>query len=173
MQKYLQRNGYGVVVASDGWDAIRQIVVNKPDIVIMDVEMPKLSGLNALDILRVSRLTDQLPIIVTSAHGDKDTILKAVQLGADDFIVKPYSFNELASRMAVHLFTLDFEALQKILVAIHASPNPSHEAIWNGLDASRYQDWGAFACTYNERELCILLQRGLTLEKAATLNAAQ
>ncbi len=172
-QKFLQRNGYEVVTASDGWDAIREIVVNKPDIVVMDIEMPKLSGLNALDILRVSRLTDQLPIIVTSAHGDKDTILRAVQLGADDFIVKPYSFSELNARITVHLFELDFASLKTILSGLNQPTQPQQAGLWSGLDASRYQDWGAFAAKLGERELCLLLQRGLTVEQATSLTEEQ
>lgn len=170
--KFLQGAGYDVVVVGDGWDAIREIVVNKPDIVVMDIEMPKLSGLNALDILRVSRLTDQIPIIVTSGHGDKDTILRAVQLGADDFIVKPYSYNELVSRIAVHLFQLDFQTLQTVLAGLKEIGDQNKPA-WTGLDASHYQDWGAFTATHGERELTILLQQGVTIAQAAALNQEQ
>jgi DNA-binding response OmpR family regulator len=172
-EKYLQRNGFEVSVASDGWDAIRQIVVDKPDLVIMDIEMPKLSGLNALDILRVSRLTDQLPIIVTSAHGDKDTILRAVQLGADDFMVKPYSFTELSMRVGTHLFHLDFASLQKVLASLNRPAEVKPTAFWSGLEASRYVDWGAFTCTFEERDLCVLLQQGLTIDQALKLNETQ
>ncbi len=171
-QKYLERNGFDVVVAGDGWEAIREIVVNRPDIVIMDIEMPKLSGLNALDILRVSRLTEQLPIIVTSAHGDKDTIMRTVQLGADDFIVKPYAFSELSARIAVHLFQLDFKTLSQILKNLN-KPAETGGAFWSGLDAARYQDWGAYSAVAGERELCVLLQRGTTLEQAAGLTEEQ
>ncbi len=169
-EKFLTRNGYEVEVASDGWDAIRQIVVGKPDLVIMDIEMPKLSGLNALDILRVSRLTEQLPIIVTSAHGDKDTILRAVQLGADDFMVKPYSFAELSSRVNAHLFFLDFKALKHVLSSLNKPLETKPTAFWSGLDPHRYLDWGAFPCVYQERDLCVLLQQGVTLPEASSLS---
>jgi two-component system, OmpR family, response regulator MtrA len=171
-QKFLQGAGYNVVVVGDGWDAIREIVVNKPDIVVMDIEMPKLSGLNALDILRVSRLTDQIPVIVTSGHGDKDTILRAVQLGADDFIVKPYSYNELVSRIAVHLFQLDFKTLQAVLDSLKDIGNQNKPS-WTGLDASQYQNWGAFTAVHAERELTILLQQGVTLDQAVHFNQEQ
>ncbi|MBY0369088.1 response regulator, partial [bacterium] len=137
--------------------------------VVMDIEMPKLSGLNALDILRVSRLTEQLPIIMTSAHGDKDTILRAVQRGADDFIVKPYSFAELTSRLAVHLFQLDFPALQEILREIPLQPAsgiPSAE-----LDV-RFPGSGIHTVHWQERELCVLLPHGVSPEQAAGFNAA-
>jgi CheY-like chemotaxis protein len=169
-QNYLEQSGFRVSTASDGWDAIREIMVSKPDVVVMDVEMPKLSGLNALDILRVGRLTDHLPIIVTSAHGDKDTILRAVQLGADDFIVKPYSFSELSARLSVHLFHLNFTHLQTILTSL-VTPNPGHpQALWSGIDISRYQNWSAFTAQFGEKELCLLLQNGLNLESACRLN---
>jgi DNA-binding response OmpR family regulator len=171
-QKFLQGAGYEVVVVGDGWDAIREIVVNKPDVVVMDIEMPKLSGLNALDILRVSRLTDQIPIIVTSGHGDKDTILRAVQLGADDFIVKPYSYNELVSRIAVHLFQMDFKKLTEVLAGLHQIGSQNKPS-WTGLDASQYQDWGAFSATHGDRELTILLQRGVTIDQAAVMKEAE
>lgn len=171
--RFLQRAGYHVTCASNGWDAIREIVVNKPDIVVMDIEMPKLSGLNALDILRVSRLTEQVPIIVTSAHGDKDTILRAVQLGADDFIVKPYSFIDLVSRLNVHLFQLDFAGLSQVLAHLNSPTHQALSGILTGLDASRYQDWGAFATTFSDRELCVLLQQGLTLDQAPLLTEEQ
>lgn len=169
LQNFLESKGYKVGTSGDGWDAVREIVVNRPDLVLMDINMPKLNGLGALDILKMTQVSENLPIIITSSDGDKDTILKAAQLGADDFIVKPFSFVELANRIAAQLFRLDFPTLQKVLTLIVDQKVNSGVPGWPSLDPNKYRDWTAYPISFETRELWILLRKGVTPEQARAL----
>ena len=101
IQTYLEGKGYRVITSVDGWDCLREIIVKKPDLILMDVNMPKLDGLNTLDMIKMTRIDNHIPIILVSGEGDRETITKAAKLGADDFLVKPFSFEELGARPAV------------------------------------------------------------------------
>jgi DNA-binding response OmpR family regulator len=170
LQSYLEARGYRVSTSADGWDAVREIVVRRPDLVLMDINMPKLNGLGALDILRMTQVADNLPIIITSSDGDKETILKAAQLGADDFIVKPFSFAELASRIASQLYRLDFATLHKVLQQIEREKTTSAIPGWPSLDPNKYRDWTAYPVAHEGRELWILLRKGMDTTQAASLD---
>jgi CheY-like chemotaxis protein len=171
LQNFLEAKGYRVNTSGDGWDAVREIVVNRPDLVVMDINMPKLNGLGALDIMRMTQVADNLPIIITSSDGDKDTILKAAQLGADDFIVKPFSFAELANRIATQLFRLDFPTLQQLLGRIVQEKITSGIPGWPSLDPNKYRDWTAYPISFEGREFWMLLKKGVTIEQAAQMPA--
>jgi len=169
LQNFLESKGYRVNTSGDGWDAVREIVVNRPDLVLMDINMPKLNGLGALDILRMTQVADNLPIIITSSDGDKDTILKAAQLGADDFIVKPFSFAELANRIASQLYRLDFPTLHTVLSRIDHEKITSGIPGWPSLDPNKYRDWTAYPLSFEGREFWILLRKGVTPTQAAQM----
>jgi CheY-like chemotaxis protein len=165
IQTFLEGKGYKVITSTDGWDCLREIVVKKPDLILMDINMPKLDGLNTLDMIKVTRLTHQVPIILVSGEADRDTIMKAAKLGADDFLVKPFSFEELAARVAAQLFTLDYARLKNILQKLHApAPGDAHSL---GIDHIKYKDWDSYPALVEDMELCVLLPKGLGLEKAA------
>lgn len=91
-----QREGYTVLVAYDGEAAWHSITADAPDLVILDMMMPKRDGMQVLKLLRDSRLT--VPVIVLTALGDEDNIVSALQLGADDYVVKPFRPRELRAR---------------------------------------------------------------------------
>ncbi|MCC7232011.1 MAG: response regulator transcription factor [Bacteroidia bacterium] len=94
----LQKEGYEVHLANDGKEAIRQITSIKPDIIITDIMMPYLTGLEIIHQVRKD-LHLNVPIIIVSSIGLEKTVLEAFQLGADDFITKPFSPNELSVRV--------------------------------------------------------------------------
>lgn len=168
LKQFLEGKGYRISQSGDGWDAVREIVVQLPDLVVMDIHMPKMTGLGALDVLGATRLNDQIPILITSAAGDKDTILKAVQLGADDFIVKPFSFEHLASRIAFHLFRLSTEHLRRLLLKLPKHPNAPVDLSFPGPEEEKkYRDWMTFVTTFDGRDLCVLLKKGFTLPEGA------
>lgn len=169
---FLETKGYRVITSQDGWDAIRQIIVEKPDAVVMDLEMPKLDGLHTLETLRATGITDHTPILVASAHADADTILKTVKLGAEDFIVKPFSFEDLSKRLEQLLFRLDHATLKKVLVQLQSPDAQSTAAVWTGLDLRQYKNWHAFPAIYEGHELCVLLAQNVKLAQAAALSEA-
>jgi DNA-binding response OmpR family regulator len=95
----LQREGLGeVIVAADGREALAQIKLNNIKLIITDLQMPFLSGLEIISFVRNNQRF-KTPILVMSAEGLEDNVLKAFELGADDYMVKPFSLPELMVRV--------------------------------------------------------------------------
>lgn len=94
----LRKEGYTVRSASDGQQVLEQIARQAPDLVITDIMMPYASG---LEIIAAVRLLPgkKVPVIILSSMGQEDVVLEAFQLGADDYITKPFSPNELSVRV--------------------------------------------------------------------------
>lgn len=95
----LKHDGYEVITAADGRQAKDMILSESPDLVISDIMMPFVTGLELIKIIRdISE--KYIPIIVLSSMGShENTVLKAFDLGADDFMTKPFSPNELSVRV--------------------------------------------------------------------------
>lgn len=96
----LKREGFKVQVARDGAEALSMFDVVKPDIVLLDVMLPKLSG---TDVCRELRKKSQVPIIMVSAKGAEIDTVVGLEVGADDYIVKPYRLRELVARIRAAL----------------------------------------------------------------------
>ena len=94
----LRKQGFKVILASDGRQALEKIKTDKPDLVIADIMMPHVTGLELIDHIRNDFKSD-LPIIVISALEYDDVVLEASRLGADDFITKPFKPAELVLRV--------------------------------------------------------------------------
>ena len=94
----LLKEGYEVFLANDGKEAIEKIQTIQPDIIITDIMMPYLTGLEIVHKVR-KEMNIITPIIIVSSIGLEKTVLEAFQLGADDFITKPFSPNELSVRV--------------------------------------------------------------------------
>lgn len=94
----LKKDGHEVISTTDGREALEKIAEHKPDLVISDIMMPFVSGLEIVGNLR-SKYKHHIPIIILSGMGQEDVVLEAFQLGADDFITKPFSPNELSVRV--------------------------------------------------------------------------
>lgn len=94
----LKKEGYEVVIASDGRDGSAKIKEQQFDLIITDIMMPFVSGLEVISLVRTEmKLTT--PIIILSAVGLEDVVLEAFKLGADDFITKPFMLGELSIRV--------------------------------------------------------------------------
>ena len=94
----LEKATYEVFVAVDGRAAIESIETNNPDLILTDVMMPYVSGLELISFVR-NKFNSEIPIIVFSVAGQEQTVLKAFDLGATDFMSKPLSPNELLVRV--------------------------------------------------------------------------
>jgi two-component system, OmpR family, KDP operon response regulator KdpE len=92
----LEREGFRVIAASNGPSALERLSDSNPDVLLLDVMMPGMSG---LDVLREVRATHPVPVILLSARGSIANISAGLDLGADDFVVKPFSTAELAARI--------------------------------------------------------------------------
>ena len=89
--------GFEVVIATDGLDGLNKIRKQKFDLIILDVNLPKLDGFAILEKIRASAPTQ--PIILISARTDKDDVTHGLRLGADDYVRKPFSVEELVLRV--------------------------------------------------------------------------
>lgn len=96
LQVGLAREGFEVVVARDGAEALSKFDELDPDIMLLDVMLPKVSG---TDVCREVRKKSQVPIIIVSAKGSEVDAVVGLEVGADDYIVKPYRLRELVARM--------------------------------------------------------------------------
>jgi DNA-binding response OmpR family regulator len=96
VERYLRRDGYTVDVAHDGMSAMAAIDSFCPDLVVLDVMLP---GIDGMEICRQVRARSETPIIMLTARGEEVDKLLGLELGADDYITKPFSPRELAARV--------------------------------------------------------------------------
>jgi DNA-binding response OmpR family regulator len=98
VRTYLQRGGYEVIEATNGQEAIDLLDENEVDLVILDVMMPQVDGWS---VLRQLRSESDLPVIMLTARGDEEDKLFGFELGAEDYMTKPFSPRELMARVRV------------------------------------------------------------------------
>ncbi|MBB5782039.1 response regulator transcription factor [Nonomuraea jabiensis] len=96
LRRYLQREGHSVAVVHDGRAAIDEARVRRPDLVLLDVMMP---GVDGLDVCRVLRAESDVLVLMVTARSTEDDLLLGLDLGADDYLTKPYSPRELMARV--------------------------------------------------------------------------
>ncbi len=99
MSDLLARDGYAVIEARDGSEAIVQVDKHAPDIIVLDLNLPGLDGYGVLSQLRSRAATKDIPIIVLTAKGDEDNEVRVFELGADDFMSKPFRAKALSARL--------------------------------------------------------------------------
>ncbi len=104
--RYLERAGYAAVTAADGLEAIRLAEERRPDLVVLDVMLPQLDGLEVLRRLR-ERDGARTPVILLTAKGEHDDRIAGLRSGADDYVVKPFSPRELVARVEAVLRRVD------------------------------------------------------------------
>lgn len=102
----LSSQGYGTRTASDGDEALQLMKDWNPDLIITDLRMPNMDG---LDLCRQVRQRSRVPIIVLSVKGEERTKVAALDAGADDYVMKPFSINELLARVRANLRRLSAE----------------------------------------------------------------
>ncbi|MDI6790302.1 MAG: response regulator [Thermodesulfobacteriota bacterium] len=91
----LRKVGYEVEVAANGLEAVRYALAEKPDLIVLDVMMPKMDGYEVIEQLRKSKITKFIPIIFVTAKAQRTDVEKGIQLGANGYVVKPYRFSDL------------------------------------------------------------------------------
>jgi DNA-binding response OmpR family regulator len=96
MRMNLDLEGYRVIEAENGLEAVNRVRDDLPDLVLMDVMMPEMDGFEAL---RLIRETSNVPVIMLTVKGEEDDRVRGLELGADDYVTKPFSPRELASRI--------------------------------------------------------------------------
>jgi DNA-binding response OmpR family regulator len=112
VSRYLERAGYETAIAEDGTRALEQAALHRPDVVVLDLMLPDIDGLEVMRRLRLQDRT-RTAIILLTARGEESDRVIGLRLGADDYVVKPFSPAELVARVDAMLRRLD--------------PSPEHE----------------------------------------------
>ncbi len=92
----LEHDGFDVLTAYDGSEALKRVREDLPDLVLLDVMLPDMDG---FEVLRLIREVSDVPVIMVTAKGEEEDIVRGLELGADDYITKPFSPRELVSRI--------------------------------------------------------------------------
>ena len=102
-QVVLERHGFEVCLADEGGEGLRQALINPPQLIILDIMMEGLHGFEVCKMLRANSALRRTAIIITSGRSYKPDIDKAMELGADSYIVKPFSPKELLETATEHI----------------------------------------------------------------------
>lgn len=106
---YLEKDGYRVFVAYDGLEALEVARQKQPDLIVLDLLLP---GMDGLDVCRILRAESEVPIIMLTAKSTEEDKLVGLELGADDYLTKPFSPRELVARIRAVLRRVGKEAAQ-------------------------------------------------------------
>jgi diguanylate cyclase (GGDEF)-like protein len=99
----LEVEGYDVITSMDGEDALRLVQEEKPDLILCDIMMPVIDGLDVCRRLKADGRTDQVPVVMLSARTQTHDKIASIEAGADDFITKPFDFSDLVARIKINL----------------------------------------------------------------------
>ena len=100
---YLERAGHQVQTLASGSDVLRHVRTNRPDLIVLDLMLPGMDGLLVCQALRQYPATSAVPIVMLTARGEEADRVKGLELGADDYVTKPFSPKELVARVAALL----------------------------------------------------------------------
>ena len=114
VREYLEAEGYRVVTATNGREALYTARQEKPDLILLDIMMPQMSG---YDFIRAYRKERETPIIVLTAKLDETDKVLGLELGADDYVTKPFGMKELAARINAVLRRAGRQAVQSEVLA--------------------------------------------------------
>src|SRR3989442_1054305 len=134
VRDYLEHGGFTVLTASDGPAALRTARTGRPDLVVLDLGLP---GLDGLDVARSLRREGEVPIIMLTARTEESDRIVGLELGADDYLTKPFSPKELVARVrAVLAFRLRppaVHSLDRLLLSDRARGGALHRSSRRGL----------------------------------------
>ena len=142
----LEQDGLQVVTAADGKEALEQFRASDPDLMLLDLMLPQVSG---IEVCRIVRRESSLPIIMlTAKDGEIDKVV-GLELGADDYVTKPFSLRELMARIRAQLRRLDAAAASTSQASAEGGPGPApvhldavtvdlagHRLVRDGVDIS-------------------------------------
>ncbi|WP_055587620.1 response regulator transcription factor [Peterkaempfera griseoplana] len=158
VRRYLEHEGHRVVVVHDGRAALEEARRRPPDLMVLDVMMPKVDGLDVCRVLRAETGTAALPLLVLTARSAEDDLLLALDLGADDYMTKPYSPRELMARVRTLLRRSGAAASAGVAAA--APPDPVLRVGALTVDPVRHEvtvEGRRIECTPGEFDLLSLL----------------
>lgn len=108
----LEDEGHEIVEAADGLEALDLSAEESPDLVLLDIGMPRMDGIEALKRLKAFSVTRNIPVVMVTALNDRETVATAVKLGLRDYIVKPWSTDDLIEIVDAAIESRDAEERQ-------------------------------------------------------------
>ena len=103
MRRLLEKNGFSVREAANGRRAIEQLNIELPDVMLLDMMMPEMSGLEVLQVVRADKRTATLPIVMVTAKQEDTDVIASYERGADYYVTKPYTNDQLLHSIAAVL----------------------------------------------------------------------
>jgi len=103
MGSIIYEKGYNVSVSTSGANALESISMQLPDLILLDIQMPEMDGFEVCEILKSNSITKDIPIIFLTAVTDSENIVRGFEMGAVDYITKPFNKGELIARIATHI----------------------------------------------------------------------
>ena len=97
--RYLEKSGFSVDLLANGRDALASIAAHPPDVLVLDLMLPQVDGLEICRVVRASSATAAIPIIMLTARAEESDRIVGLEIGADDYLAKPFSPNELVARV--------------------------------------------------------------------------
>ena len=133
LRLYLEREGYETISAGDGGEGLRAFRRESPDLVLLDIMMPVMDGLQLSKQIKQTLRTGHIPIIILSAKADLKEQLEGLQVGADDYIPKPFSMAVIATKIR-NLFRTRYRAIEHYSNSLEVEPekvalNPMDEEL--------------------------------------------
>jgi two-component system alkaline phosphatase synthesis response regulator PhoP len=99
----LETEGYNVIEALDGYEGIMKAKCENPDIILLDIMMPGMDGFEVCQLLKADPASRHIPIIMLTAKGEVDDKVEGLEMGADDYVTKPFNLKELKARIRIVL----------------------------------------------------------------------
>lgn len=161
----LHKEGYNVLRAENGQDGIKIARKHNPDLIILDIMMPKMTGIEVCAVLKEDPVLKSRPVIFLTARGDEKTEIEGLEMGADDFLMKPISTSKLVSRIRTVLRRVgETEDTEPVLTVADLT-----------IDRSKYlvfRDLEEFQLPRKEFELLSYLatRKGKVLDRQTLLN---
>lgn len=122
MERLLSRDGYRLRIAHDGEEALDAVAQEQPDVILMDVLMPKLDGFEACRRIKDDPATRLIPVVLVTALADTNSRIKGLEVGADDFISKPFSEPELRARvrslLRIKHYTDELDSAESVILSL-------------------------------------------------------
>ena len=122
LQQVLTQEGYDIVTAEDGKEGLDLILKSTPDLILLDLRMPRLDGITFLKAMRTDPKTRSIPVIVLTGLKSRETLEQAMEAGADDFVTKPFETVELKIRIRAMLklknISDELERLQEYILSM-------------------------------------------------------
>lgn len=165
----LEQIGFQVTLCDDGRECLDNLDVGlKPDLVILDLEMPIMSGIEVLEELNRSGMIESFPIACLTANNQKEIVKKALMLGAHDYIVKPFEVYSVIYRLLDLVFNVEEKDIRNLIENLHMKDpsifkNP-------GLQQWKEKGYDAYPTVYENKTVCVLLPHPLSPVNVARLS---